>query len=474
MPANLSRACGAVVVASALLGVAGAQCTENSYAIRGAHIVTVNAADIPSGNIVICGGLISAVGADAAIPAGAQVTDGAGLTVYPGFINAWSQYGLAGPRPTGAPAPPVAPGPAAARPLDPVPINSPLRYLDPQPRGVTPERRAADILQPSETLASVRATGIVNALVTPADGIFKGKAALISLIGPTADDMILNPDVALVAELRPPGRGFSVYPTAVMGAVAVFRQEFLDAQRDEEIAQLRRRSGGSPGEAAPPAPYSHSAEALAPALHGEEPVILVADDQDAIERALRVAAEFHLKPIIAGARQAWKITAALKSANVPVLVSLQFDPANKNDLGADELKLELDQNAANAAQLARAGIPFALTGLGLTPKQAFFDQVRTAMQHGLSETDALKAITIWPARILGAADEIGSIEPGKRADLVIANGDLLAQKTAEVKLLFINGKPVNVENEKPAQPPGPGAPGMRHRPGPADGEEVAQ
>lgn len=448
---RLSRFLGCLVAGGLLLAAAwpaAAECPQGAYAIRGARVITVAGPTLENATVVLCQGVITAVGADAPVPPEAEVIDGKGLTVYPGLIDAYSQYGL--PRP---PAPP--PARAASPPpppLDAVPVNSYLNYLDPPAGGVTPARRVADLLTPVGSLAEVRAEGITTALSAPAGGVLVGQAALINLRGPTAADMIIAPDAALVAELRPQ-RGFGGgYPSSVMGAVAVFRQAFLDARRYQESEAIYRQAGER-GMARPR--YDRQIVSLLPALNGHEPVIFIANDRDAILRALAVAAEFHLHPIIAGGGEAWRETAALAAARTPVLATLKFKPDNADELGPDEAKKEEDENAANAAALAKAGIRFALTGEGLTDKDDFFAQVREAMSHGLSAEDALRATTLWPAEILGAEAQLGSIEAGKIADLVVSSGEPFA-KTTKVKYLFIDGDLIFVHPE--SRPPRRGGP----------------
>ncbi len=438
------RMCHWLVPACLLLAgvVQAATCPGESYAIRNARVLPVSGPALPRATVVLCQGIITAVSPDGPVPDGAEVIDGAGLTVFPGFLDAYSQYGLppaqAGPPPArGVSGPPL-------RPLDAVAPNDPALYLTPHPVGNTPQRRAVDLLNPQSDLENVRAKGITSALVAPVGGVLQGEAALVNLRGPYPSSMVIQPDVALVAELRPQ-RGFGRYPSSVMGAVAVFRQDFLDAQQYEQAESIYQQASerGLPRPA-----YRSSVVSLLPALDGKQPVIFLAGDDNAILRSLRLAAEFKLRPIIAGGTQAWKVTPALHAAGAPVLVSLQFDPANKDELGTEELKKEQDENAANAARLAQAGIPFAFTSEGLKPKDHFLSRVRIAIAHGLSAEDALKALTLWPAQILAVDHQLGSIEPGKIGDLVLATGDPLAEGT-QVRMLFIDGQPLPVHPESP-------------------------
>lgn len=441
-------------LASALLlaaasATAVAQCPRNSYAIKNATVITVSGAKLAGANVVVCNGIITAVGTDAAIPSDAEVLDATGLTVYPGFVDGFSQYGLPapppaarGPRPDGAQVAARQEQEIAAT-LDGIPVNDPRRYLDPQPVGVESNRRAAELLDPPSSLQAVRNNGILASLVAPADGIFKGEAALVNLVGPDAAAMLIQPRAGQVIELRPAGRGGDSYPASVMGAVAVYRQTLLDAQRLQTEIGIYQKAGEK---GLPPPSYDPKTRALIPLLDHQQPAYFVANDWDAILRALKLADEFHLaQPSIIGGTEAAKAIPQLQAAHAAVLVSLSFAPAGGGGgFGRGGASPEVEARERTAAEavpaaLAQAGVKFGFSTYGMTARQDVVAQVKTAIQRGLSEADAWKALTLWPAQIVGAGNQLGSIETGKIANLVIASGDPLAGESVN-KWIVADGR----------------------------------
>src|SRR6185437_8806952 len=176
---------------------AGAQCPRGSYAFTHAKVITVSGGTLSGANVLVCDGVITAVGSDAAVPSGAQVVDATGMTIYPGVVDGFSQYGLPAPPANAGRGGRGASGAQAiaaqnaeiANTLDGIPVNDPRRYIDPEAAGVASDRITAELLDPPATLEAVRDSGILASLVAPADGIFKGEAAVVDLVGPDAPAM---------------------------------------------------------------------------------------------------------------------------------------------------------------------------------------------------------------------------------------------------------------------------------------------
>src|SRR6185437_13299849 len=229
---------------------AGAQCPRGSYAFTHANVITVSGGTLSGANVVVCDGVITAVGSDAAVPSGAQVVDASGMTIYPGIVDGYSQYVLPSPpanagRGGGGRGASGAQAIAAqnaeiANTLDGIPVNDPRRYIDPEAAGVASDRITAELLDPPATLEAVRDSGILASLVAPADGIFKGEAAVVDLVGPDAPAMLVKPLAGQVIELAPARGG---YPSSTMGAVAVYRQTLLDAQRLRTEISIYEKAG---------------------------------------------------------------------------------------------------------------------------------------------------------------------------------------------------------------------------------------
>ena len=429
------------------------------YAIKGARIVTVTGQTIENGNLVIRDGLITAVGANAPIPADARVIEGAGLTVYPGLIDAYTNLGL--PEPQQQQQPQGGRGAGGQAQL--IAALAGQQQGDPL-AGKRPELLAADEIKPGgAAIENERSVGVTTALVVPRDGIFSGQSALVNLDGASSKEMIIKSPVALHLTFNS-ARGFGGgggYPGSLMGVIAYIRQRFYDAQHYQlELARYEREKRGIRR----PEP-DNSLDALQPIIKRGEPIIFSADSETQIRRAINIADEFNLKMIVAGGTQAQNVAPILKQKNIPVLVSLNFPkPRPGIDDETETLRALRDRAAApkNPGALAKAGVKFAFYSGGLANPRDIFTSANLAIENGLSKDDALKALTINPAEILGVSDTVGSIEKGKIANLVVTSGDIFnIGKGTQVKYLFIDGEQVDVKKEDAA----PARPGGGNRPG---------
>jgi imidazolonepropionase-like amidohydrolase len=418
----------------------------SGYAITNARIVTVSGPVIARGTVVIRNGLIAAVGATAAVPADAREIDGTGLTVYPGLIDAYTSLGIPAPRgPAGGAGRGGGGGGAggAAAALlvggaeSATPANAPNSLY---PAGLQPEVLALELIRAeSDAFDAAHASGITTALVVPRDGIFMGQSALVDLAGESAQEMVLRSPVALHVGFTPLRNGG--YPNSLMGVFSSLRQMLLDAQRyrDEQAAYAKNPRGMKRPENDP------SLAALQPALAREMPVVFVAGSQREIERALDLAQEFNLRALIAEGNEASRVAARLKAQNVPVLVTLNFPrrtgPASP-DADPEPIRMLRERVEApkNAAALAAAGVRFAFTSGGMTNLTEFLPNVARAIESGLSPELAIRALTIQAAEILGIADRVGTIEPGKIANLTVVRGDITS-RGARVVHLFVDGRP---------------------------------
>jgi imidazolonepropionase-like amidohydrolase len=440
MKPNFRLSAGALAIAAALAVGASAD-APHIYAITGARIVPVSGATIASGTVIVRNGLIDAVGASVQAPADAQVIEGKGLTVYPGLIDMSNSTGVD------------------------LQVNrqppADLRTTEETERWkrnliFTPAVRAADHLKEAPELARLANTGITSVLSTPPGVIVKGQSALVNVTAPVDEPPIGNvgdyrtgiqvvrTPVALHIEFANAGGGG--YPASLLGVISFVRQSFLDAQRQQLVAQRAART------AAIRPPYDPALEALQPALEGKLPVIFEADAAREILRALDMAQEFKLTPVISNAREADEVTAELKARNVSVIYNLNF-PARSRALAPDaDESIEVLRARANApkvpAALQKAGITFAFSATGLREPRDFVRNAARAVRAGLSPEAALRALTLDAAKIAGADARVGSIDKGKIANLVITDGDLFEDAT-KVKHVFVDGRMLVVE-ETPA------------------------
>jgi imidazolonepropionase-like amidohydrolase len=403
-----------------------AQSRLETVAITNARIVTVSGATVEKGTIVVRDGLIESVGADAKVPGDARVMDGTGLTVYPGFIDALTNLGTqqAQARPQGPPQIVAAPTPPASS------ANYPV--------AMQPEKYVFDELRPGEAqFESPRSAGFTTAVTVGREGVFNGQSVVINLAGDSVSAMIVRAPFAQHFTFRTvPG----AYPGSLIGTFAAFRQMMLDARRQQELEKsyaanprgMRRPDG------------DRSLEALYPVVNGTMPVVFNANSENEIVRALDLAKELGLRAIIAGGQEAWKVADRLRSMNVPVLLSLNFPKRTAvASPDADPESLEVLRMRAATPKgpgiLAQKGVRFAFQSGGMTSLGDFFANAAKAAENGLSKEAAVRAMTLSSAEILGIEDRLGSLEPGKIANLTVTRGDVLSKDRA-VTHVFIDGR----------------------------------
>ena len=397
------------------------------YAIRGGTVHTVSGAPIANGTVVIRDGLIEAVGADVAIPPDATILDVAGSHVYPGLIDAQTSLGFATPstrRGAGAE--------RSERPADPTPDFLAIRNV-----------KLSD-----DDADARRAIGVTTIVTAPSYGIFNGQSAVVNLGSGSIESRVIKSPAALQISFNT--RPTWTYPDSLMGVMAYLRQTFLDARRHVEASAIYARSPSGlerPQE-------NPGLDALRPVLRRELPVVFVADTELMMRRAMTLAAEWNVPYVLSGGRQGYAMTAAdLK--NVPMLVSVKWPaaPADKEDREEQPLRVIRDRQLAptTPSVLARNGVAFALvSGAGKTGD--FLPGIRKAIENGLSAEDALRATTIAPARIFGVDRQLGTLERGKIANVVVSDKPLF-EKDANVKRVFVDGREIRLPAEEKKEGP---------------------
>ena len=434
------------VLASVVIFANGQHSGTDVYAVTNARIVTVSGPVIERGTLVIRDGIIVAVGTNVTVPADARVVDGSGLNVYPGLIDSSSTLGIPQPSPSPTPSPTTGAGGGGFGQLRPQSFITALNST--QPPGLQPEVLAEDFIRPGgEQIEAARNLGITTALTAPRQGIWMGQSALINLAGDTTQQMIVRSPVAMHVGFTPLRAGG--YPNSLLGVFAVLRQMLLDAQqyREAEKSYLASPRGRRRPE------QNRSLAALLPVLDGVMPVVMYADREREISRALDLAQEFKLRAIIAGGMESEKVATRLRESKVPVLLSLNFPrrtTAALPEADPEPIRILRERVEAlkTAARLVAARVPFAFQSGALTNTTDFYANLRRAIENGLSREEALRALTISPAEILGVSDRLGTLEVGKIANLTITRGDLFDQK-ATITHVFIDGRPVDL---RPASP----------------------
>ena len=437
---------GSCLAAGALAFVVGARAeAPHVYAIRGTRVVTAAGDTLSSGTVVIRNGVIEAVGTDVQVPADAMVIDGAGLTAYPGLIDMGTSTGL-----------------DLQVDLTPPSTLSTTEGRERWKREAIfrPDLAAADHLQPdSPDLARLASAGVTTVLSTPPGSLVRGQSALVNVatstdepqIGALADRrkglQVVRTPVALHVALGASG-GRGGYPASLMGSIAFVRQHFLDAQHHQSAWQHHERAKTG----APRPVYDPALEALEPALRRRLPVAFDADLSREILRALKMAKEFNLDPVITGAQEADQVVGDLKAQNARVIYSVNY-PVRSRALPPDfeESLRELRARAQapkTPAALEKAGVPFVFSSDGIREPRDFVRNVARAVKEGLPPDAAVRALTINAARIAGADARLGSIERGKIANVILTDGDLFDERT-KVKHVFVDGRLTPVVEEPP-------------------------
>ncbi len=395
---------GAALVAAA--SVAHAQ----TIAITGAKVYPVNGPAIDNGTVVMRDGRIVAVGAGVAIPADAQRIDATGKIVTPGLVNAATQLGLVEIGAVGG----TREGFARGR------------------EGIAAAFRPWEGLNPASVLITpARNAGVTTVLVAPSGGLISGQAGVIHLVPGTVGDMTLRAPAAMVAALGP-SRGPNPMPRAE--TIARLREVLEDARvyrtRRSEFDRAALRSLAA---------SRLDLEALLPVLDGRLPMLIEADKASDIEAAMKLAKEYNFKLIIADGAEAWQLADKLAAAKVPVLTGAMNNiPESFSTLG---------QRQENAGILSRAGVAVTVIGnAGGGDEEAFnVRNVRieagNAVAYGMDWNAALRAITLTPAETFGIADRVGSLAPGKIADVVIWSGDPL-EISSQPERVFVRGQEI--------------------------------
>ncbi len=406
------------------------------FAIKNARIVPVSGPVLANGTLVIAKGLIQSVGTNVTIPAEAWVIDGTGLTVYPGLMDAGTNIGLAqdddAAKKRGA-------GSAASGPED-------------RP-GTTPWRVAADELKTDDKrIESWRNAGFTTALTVPDGGIFPGQASVVDLAGDRPGDFAVRARASVPVSFKPVG-GFFGFPDSLMGTIAYVRQVFDDTAWYTQAEPIYQANPTKTERI----PYDRTEFILSRALQNSEIVLLPANNSIQIIRGLRLADEWKIRAVLYGGQQGYAVAAALAASKIPVLVSLKWpERAKEGDPEAEQTLRELrfrDRAPGTPAALAKAGVKFALYSDGLATPKDIFKNLKRATDAGLAQDAALRALTLDAADILGLSDRLGSIAPGKIANLVITDGDIFNEKT-KVKHVFIDGRWFLIHEEAPPEKPG--------------------
>jgi len=437
----------AAIFLSVASPVAFAQGGEPQYfAIRGAKVVPVSGPPLEDATVVVARGVILAVGKDAAIPADAWVIDGKGLTIYPGLVDALTDVGLATAAPV--PSPENAAAPGLARRAEEL-----ARGPEDRPNS-TPWRSAADeVSLADKRIETWRSAGFTTVISSPRTGFFPGQAAVLDLNGERPGDLVVKAPVAIPISTKPAssfGRGF---PDSLMGVIAYEHQVFLDT---DWLTKAEAAYEKNPKGTARPR-YDRASAALAEALQDHATLLISANSALEMRRALELADRWKVNAAIYGGQAGYEMADEIAAKKMPVLVNLKWPEAEK-DGDPDQtptlrtLRLR-DRAPSTPAAFTKAGVKFAFySGDTANPKD-LLKAVKKSIDAGLTSDAALRALTLSAAELYRVSDRLGSIEKGKIANLVVADGDLFNEKT-KIKYVFVDGRRYEIrEPEKPKDPP---------------------
>jgi len=411
-----------IIIVSAVLASAAILSSQAEPArlfIKNATIIPMAGERIEGGSILIEDGKIKAVGKTLQAPSDAKVIDASGMFVYPGFIDSYSHFGLAE--------------------IAAISSTTDFREMGKE----NPELRVAWAINPhSVHFGTGRVTGTTTALVAPSGGTFPGISALIKMDGWAFPEMVVKEVATSFINFpmtpRPVGEGVAVQKEAKDDVTSKLVEKIRDYLKEaRRYLALKKLAAGDPGVKAPE--YNAKYEALGPVLDGTLPAIVSVEKAKDIELAIKFVQDEKIKAIFRGCAQGFKVADKIKQSGIPVIIdSLYTGPSEPED--------GYDAPYRNVVELAKAGVLISFSS-GDSPAQGkdLPYHAAKAVAFGLPEEEAIRALTINPAKIFGVADRLGSIEVGKDADLLIATGDPLDMKT-EVKQLVINGRAIDMSN----------------------------
>lgn len=382
-------------------------------AIKGGTIVPVAGEDIEGGTILIKNNLIEAVGKDIEIPQEAEIISAKGLFIYPGMIDGYSQLGLQE-------------------------ISVLRATVDNRETGdINPQLQCVEALRPdSMHIPIARANGITAALVAPSGGMISGQSGLIRLTGWTPQEMVVKSPIAMHIDL----------PT--LPRPSAYRRETRPREEaSKKIKELKnlfnkarfyqkRRQMASEKLLLPMPEFDEHLEFLLPVVNGELPVMISVHGEKDILDAIKFVEEEKLKAIFFGVSEGWKVAEEIGKSGIPVVFYSLYAMPSKWEDGYDALY-------RNPSVLSQAGVKIAFSSSSASTAKDLPYHAAKAAAFGLDKREALKAVTIYPAEIFGVDNLMGSLEKGKLANIVVADGDILEFRT-HIKHVFIEGKEMDL------------------------------
>ena len=387
--------------------------TYGTYALTNASVETVTKGRIEKATVIIRDGIIEAVGQNVPIPSDATVIDCKDLTIYPGMIDSGTRLGL--------------------QEIESISVTQDYDEIG----ELTPEMDALTAVNPNSVLIPVtRVSGVTTVIAAPSGGLFPGTAALINLQGYTPEQM------------------YAGFKSIVINFPSTGKRGRWDRRSEDEVKKDGEKAmkklndiwdrvrtyatidSATVGKA----DYNPELAALMPVLKGEMTAFIETNKKDDILAALHWVRQQKIKAVLTGVNEGWRVADSIAASGIPVITGPVLSmPTRDTD--------PYDQAYKNAGLMQKAGVKVAIrTGDAENVRNLPF-HAGFAATYGMGKDEALKAVTIIPAEIMGVADQIGSIEVGKKANLFVSDGDPFEPSTA-IKHLFIQGWNVPLESRQ--------------------------
>jgi len=413
--------------------------TPRVHALTDATVVSSPGQVVENATLVIRDGVIVAVGQKVRIPADARVKSLSGKYIYPGLIDLYTRYGQK-----------KASRGSGGEKKSPGPTGSPYWSAK-----IAPERDGAHLFKPDEDLAkTLRSSGVTLVLSVPDGDIITGTGALVTTGTGVGNDLVVKSDVILGLQFKTGSWDDRAYPGSLMGVMALIRQSYLDA---DWHTRAHAAWNDQPEWDRPEA--NETLARLSELRLAAVPLLIAANDENALLRAAGLVQELGLPAVIKGSNYEYRRLQAVAGTGLPIILPLNFPKKPTVATPEDALQVSLADlrhwhlAPENAHRLSEAGVRIALTGDGLEDRSEFIGSIRKAIERGLTEDEALAALTTTPAELAGISGSYGTLEKGKVASFVVTDGELFGEET-KVLETWVDGTRYEVKADPKMDPRG--------------------
>lgn len=422
------------------------------HALIHAKVVIKPGLTIDDATVVIRDGRIESVTEKGDTPDSAREWDMSDLTLYAGFIDPY----VTEAKPVSTTMTQSITGTGATAAGKPGFLGVPGNELDPGTSGpgsglstMKPEHDVTEAFSPKpDTHQALRAQGFTAGVLIPANGIIRGQSALISLGQGSPNQLVIKPQLFQHIVFDTKASKSNEFPKSLMGVISAIRQTLSDAQHYNDTWEYYRANTGTFKRPA----YNQSLDTLQAVLKNRQLVVIEPGSVLMVDKSARLAGEFGIQPVIVATGHEWRRPDLVKPTSSRFIVPINFPKAPKMPSDSDWDRVSLDQLRAwdwaseNPVLLRKSGLEIAFTAHGLKDKKSFRENLAKVIERGLTKRDALAALTTTPAKLTGVADQLGTVETGKLANLVVVEGDYFDPK-AKLKGVWIEGRWNTLEPE---------------------------